>query len=258
MSTPFIGKSSSGPQIVQARRTPVSGQSSVAELPDYRRLLRRIIQAYDSTLVRAYCVIRFQIINLNMLHVLSLCLRGKQRVLEVGCGFGLFGCYFAARDRRVQWTGLDLDAGRIGMARRASERLGLNNTNFSVADAREHLKINERFDAIVMMDLLHHIPDESKRQLLDAVLERLAPDGVLIIKDVTRRPWWKMAFTWILDVLMTRGVDMWYWSPEQFRKVIDGRFGMETYPIHDWLPYPHIVYVINAVQPRADRRQATG
>ena len=251
---PSIGRSSSGPHIAQARRTPVSGQSSVAELPDYRRLLRRIIQAYDSTLVRAYCVIRFQIINLNMLHVLSLCLRGKRRVLEIGCGFGLFGCYFAARDRRVQWTGLDLDAGRIDMARKASARLGLNNTDFAVADAREHLNINERFDAIVMMDLLHHIPDDAKRQLLDTVLDRLAPDGVLIIKDVTRRPWWKMAFTWILDVLMTRGVDMWYWSPEQFRKVIDGRFGMETYPIHDWLPYPHIVYVINSMHPRPDRR----
>ena len=86
------------------------------------------------------------------------------------------------------------------------------------------------------------------------MLDHLAPDGVLIIKDVTRRPWWKMAFTWILDVLMTRGVDMWYWSPAQFREVIDGRFGMETYPIHDWLPYPHIVYVINAVPPRNDRR----
>jgi len=257
MQTPAASRKISDPQIVPARRTPVSGQSSVAELPDYRRLLRRIIKAYDSTLVRAYCVIRLQIINLPMLHVLSLCLRGKRRVLEVGCGFGLFGCYFAARDRRVQWTGLDLDAGRIDMARKASERLGLSNTNFSVADAREHLQLSERFDAIVMMDLLHHIPDDAKRQLLDTVLDRLAPDGVLIIKEVTRRPWWKMAFTWILDVLMTRGVDMWYWSPEQFRKVIDGRFGMETYPIHDWLPYPHIVYVINTVQSRNDPRRAS-
>lgn len=257
MPTPANVRSVSGPQLVQARRTPVSGQSSVAELPDYRRLLRRIIAAYDSLLVRAYCVIRFQIINLNMLHVLSLCLREKRRVLEIGCGFGLFGCYFAAKDNRVEWTGLDLDAGRIDMARKASERLGITNTRFAVADAREHLKLNERFDAIVMMDLLHHIPDEAKRQLLHTVLDRLAPDGVLIIKDVTRRPWWKMAFTWILDVLMTRSFDMWYWNPDEFRKVIDGRFGMETYPIHDWLPYPHIVYMINDMGPRTvDRRKA--
>jgi 2-polyprenyl-3-methyl-5-hydroxy-6-metoxy-1,4-benzoquinol methylase len=220
--------------------------NSVPDLPAYRRLLRRIIRAYDSTIVRAYCVLRFQIINLNMLHILSLCLRGKARVLEVGCGFGLFGCYFAARDARVRWHGLDLNARRIEMARSAAARLGLANTKFAVADARETLQLEERFDAVVMMDLLHHIPDHSKRQLLDAVLSRLAPGGVLIIKDVTRRPRWKMAFTWLLDVAMTQGFDMWYWSPAQFREAIDERFEMEAYPINDWLPYPHIVYVVTA------------
>jgi SAM-dependent methyltransferase len=219
--------------------------SSVPDLPAYRRLLRRIIRAYDSTIVRAYCVVRFQIINLNMLHILSLCLRGKSRVLEVGCGFGLFGCYFAARDSRVHWYGLDLNQGRIDMARRAAARLGLPNATFAVADARETLALEDKFDAVVMMDLLHHIPDHSKLHLLDAVLAHLAPGGVLIIKDVTRRPRWKMAFTWLLDVLMTRGFDMWYWSPSQFRNAIDERFDMEAYPINDWLPYPHIVYVVN-------------
>jgi 2-polyprenyl-3-methyl-5-hydroxy-6-metoxy-1,4-benzoquinol methylase len=217
----------------------------VPDLPGYRRLLRRIIRAYDSVIVRAYCVVRFQIINLNMLHILSLCLRGKRRVLEVGCGFGLFGCYFAARDPRVEWHGLDLNAGRIDMARRAADRLGLPNAHFAVADAREALELEAEFDAVVMMDLLHHIPDESKRQLLDTVLARLAPGGVLIIKDVTRRPSWKLFFTWILDVAMTRGFEMWYWSPAQFRDAIDSRFQMEAYPINDWLPYPHIVYVVS-------------
>jgi hypothetical protein len=70
----------------------------IHDLTFHRRLLRRRFAAYDSAIVRAYCVVRFQIINLNMLHVLSLCLRGHRRVLEIGCGFGLFGCYFAARD----------------------------------------------------------------------------------------------------------------------------------------------------------------
>lgn len=223
----------------------------VPDLPGYRRLLRRIIRAYDSPIVRAYCVVRFQIINLNMLHILSLCLRGKRRVLEVGCGFGLFGCYFAARDPKVEWHGLDLNSGRIDMARRAAARLGLPNAHFSVADAREALEIGEQYDAVVMMDLLHHIPDGSKRQLLDTVLAKLAPGGVLIIKDVTRKPSWKLFFTWALDVAMTRGFEMWYWSPAQFRQAIDRRFTMEAYPINDWLPYPHIVYVVSAPAPAA-------
>ena len=222
-----------------------SDVTAVPELQTYRRLLRRIINAYDSLLVRAYCRVRFQIIRLNMLHILSLCLRGKWRVLEVGCGFGLFGCYFAASDSRRRWLGFDLSTGRVEIARRAAQGLGLANAAFRVADAREALDLEGEFDAVLMMDLLHHIPDDSKRQLLDAVLRRLAPDGVLIIKDVTRRPWWKMAFTWVLDVLMTRGFEMWYWSPQQFRDAISGQFQIEAYPINDWMPYPHIVYVVS-------------
>ena len=82
-------------------------------------------------------------------------------------------------------------------------------------------------------------------KLLDAVLRRLAPDGVSIIKDVTRRPWWKIAFTWVLDVLMTRGFEMWYWSSQQFRDAISGQFQIEAYPINDWMPDPHIVHVVS-------------
>ena len=230
-------------------------RSSVSDLPAYRRLLRRIIRAYDSRIVQAYCVIRFRIININMLHILSLCLRGKSPVLEIGCGFGLFGCYFTARDPRVQWQGLDLNPRRIDMARRAAARLGLPNASFAVADAREALAIEGRFEAVVMMDLLHHIPDDSKLQLLNAVLTHLAPGGILVIKDVTRRPRWRLAFTWLLDVLMTRGFDMWYWSPSQLRDAIDDRYEIEAFPINDLLPYPHIVYVISR---RDDRSPAQG
>jgi SAM-dependent methyltransferase len=211
----------------------------------HRLLLRRIIRAFDSAIVRSYCVVRFQIINLNMLHVLSLCLRGHRRVLEIGCGFGLFGCYFAARDPRVSWHGLDLNARRIEMARGAAARLQLGNAHFETGDARERLAVEGEFDAVLMMDLLHHIPDESKRQLLVAVLSRLAPGGSLIIKDVTRDPSWKLFFTWLLDVAMTKGFEMWYWAPEQFRAAIPQDFEIDSYPLNDWLPYPHIVYVIS-------------
>jgi cyclopropane fatty-acyl-phospholipid synthase-like methyltransferase len=206
--------------------------------------------------VRAYCVVRFQIINLNMLHVLSLCLRGHRRVLEIGCGFGLFGCYFAARDTRVAWRGLDLNAGRIDMARRAARRLELDNAQFEVGDARDILALDGQYDAVLMMDLLHHIPDDSKRQLLHAVLKSLAPGGSLIVKDVTRDPSWKLFFTWVLDVAMTMGFEMWYWSPGQLRQAVPPEFEIESYPLNDLLPYPHIVYVVSRPPADQDRGRA--
>lgn len=220
-----------------------AGQGRIADHRDQRQVLRRIINAYDGTIVRAYCFIRFVIININMLHILSLCMQRKGRVLEIGCGFGLFGCYFASRWPQITYHGLDLDMGRIEMARSAAARLGLTNVRFDCADAAEPLAVEGTYDTILMMDLAHHLPDHAKRRLLDSVTKMLNPGGHLVIKEITRQPSWKMGFTWLLDVLMTRGFDMWYWDPETFRAAVDPSLDVETFPISDWLPYPHIVYL---------------
>jgi len=216
---------------------------AVADHHDHRAVLRRIIRAYDVAVVRGYCAARFLIININMLHILTLAMRGKRRILEIGCGFGLFGCYFASRWATVEYHGIDIDAGRIEMARSAAGRLGLTNVRFELGDAAGPLLLDEEYDAVLMIDVLHHLPDPAKQQLLTTVAARLRPNGHLIIKDITRRPAWKMAFTWLLDVAMTLGFDMWYWSPDQVRDAVDPSFMLETFPISDWLPYPHIVYL---------------
>ena len=214
---------------------------------DYQRFLSNIVDVYDSTIIRAYCKARFKIININILQMLGLCLRGKKRVLDVGCGFGLFGCYFAAMYPEISYVGYDLNEGRIDQANRAAKKLGLNNVVFNVGDARD-LDINDQFDAILMVDLLHHIDDAAKAKLLETCREHLAEDGRLIIKDVTTHPFPKIFFTWALDVLMTRGLEMWYWSESRFYETLTPSFNrVEMYPIVDWLPYPHVIYLCENV-----------
>lgn len=226
---------------------------------DYKQFLSRIVKAYDSSVIRAYCKVRFTIMNINILHILSLCLRGKHRVLDVGCGFGLFGCYFSALYPEISYVGYDLDARRVEMASRAAKHLGLRNAMFHCGDARQ-LSIDEQFDAVLMVDLLHHINADAKQKLLTTCAEHLAPDGRLIIKDVTTHPFLKIGFTWALDVLMTRGLEMWYWNEQTFCEVLERHFNrVDTFPISDWLPYPHIVYLCensplpNLKQDLADR-----
>jgi 2-polyprenyl-3-methyl-5-hydroxy-6-metoxy-1,4-benzoquinol methylase len=209
---------------------------------EYRELVRRIIAAYDSTIVRSYCKLRFTVINIDILHILGLCLRGKRRVLDIGCGFGLFGCYFSAAFPEVSYCGYDRDPKRIDMARRAAARLGLPNVTFACGDAQA-LTLEDQFDAIMIIDLLHHLDDAAKHRLLETCAAHLAPDGRFIVKDVTTHPFAKLAFTWILDVLMTRGLQMWYWDERASHAAFGAHFNcIDTYPISDWMPYPHIVY----------------
>lgn len=217
---------------------------------DYRKFLADIVDVYDSKIIRAYCKTRFTIININILQMLGLCLRGKKRVLDIGCGFGLFGCYFSSMYPEIEYCGYDLNQGRIDRANRAAQRLGLRNAAFNVGDARD-LAIDNEYDAIMMVDLLHHIDDASKAQLLEICASRLADDGRLIIKDVTTRPFHKIAFTWALDVAVTKSFDMWYWNEERFYQELVPQFSnIEMYPITDWLPYPHVIYLCENDRPQ--------
>lgn len=210
---------------------------------NYKQFLGRIVNAYPSPVTRFYCHARFTIININMLHILGLCLRGQRRILDIGCGFGLFGCYFSALYPEITYHGIDLSAKRIGEAQQVAARLGLTNASFACADAND-LALTEQYDAIMMLDLMHHIDDEAKRRLMATCAQHLEPGGRLIIKDITTHPWPKLAFTWLLDVLMTRSNDMWYWDEAQFHTLLSGYCRrVDTLPITDWLPYPHIVYL---------------
>jgi SAM-dependent methyltransferase len=129
------------------------------------------------------------------------------------------------------------------MANQAAERLGLNNATFYRGDARE-LSLHDQFDAVMMIDLLHHIDDSSKHKLLATCTDHLAKDGRLIIKDVTTHPFLKIGFTWALDVLMTSGLDMWYWNEKKFHKALGTHFDrVDTFPITDSLPYPQVLYL---------------
>jgi 2-polyprenyl-3-methyl-5-hydroxy-6-metoxy-1,4-benzoquinol methylase len=214
---------------------------------DYKKFLSSIVDVYDSTLIRAYCKARFTIININILQMLALCLRGKRRILDVGCGFGLFGCYFSAMYPEISYCGYDLDAGRIEQATRAAAKLGLKNVEFHCGDARD-LQIDDEYDAVMMVDLLHHIDDAAKQNLIEICASHLADDGRLIIKDVTTHPFPKIAFTWALDVLMTRGFEMWFRDEKHFYELFSKHFNrVEMYPIVDWLPYPHVIYLCENV-----------
>ncbi len=210
---------------------------------DYKNLLSHIVSVYDSSLIRTYCKIRFSIININILNILALSLRGKRQILDIGCGFGLFGCYFSSLNPEISYYGVDLDPKRIDMANQAAKRLGLKNASFHCGDART-LMLEKQFDAIMMIDLLHHIDDGAKQKLLTTCADQLANDGRLIIKDVTTHPFNEILFTWLLDVFMTRGLDMWYWNEEQFHTALGTHFDrIDTFSISDWMPYPHIVYL---------------
>lgn len=99
-------------------------------------------------------------------------------LLEIGCGAGFSAEYLSGRYER--YLGLDYSAELIAAARECHTR---PEVRFEHADV-EQFATEERFDTILMIGVLHHIPDPS------AALARLgawlSPGGRIIVNEPQR------------------------------------------------------------------------
>ena len=205
--------------------------------------LRKIVRAYDDPLVRAYCWARFAIVRQRFLDEIGQYLPASGTVLDIGCGFGLFSLYFAATTPGRLVRGVDLDHKRIGMARRAAARLGLDNVVYEEGDARD-FKGDSPVSAAYMLDIVHHVPRDAVPPLLRQLHRAVAPGGLLMVKDVDTRPTAKRWFTWALDKLMDPRAPVRYWSGDELAGALgDAGFMVRRHLMVDILPYPHILYV---------------
>jgi hypothetical protein len=95
-----------------------------------------------------------------------------------------------------------------------------------------------------MLDIVHHIPPDAVRPLLDQVAKILPLGGPLLIKDVDRRPFYKRWFTYALDKVMDPGTPVHYWDADDLTRLLqDVGFTVHRHLMVDILPYPHILYV---------------
>jgi 2-polyprenyl-6-hydroxyphenyl methylase/3-demethylubiquinone-9 3-methyltransferase len=109
------------------------------------------------------------------------------RLLEVGCGHGLFANAAALSRPGLDVLGVDPDPGKI---RWAQATVGSRpNVRFRTALLAE---VDERgFDAVAAVDVLYLVPRAEWASFLAGLRDRLRPGGRLLLKDVEPRPRWK-------------------------------------------------------------------
>jgi SAM-dependent methyltransferase len=140
------------------------------------------------------------------------------RLLDVGCGPGFF--LGAARDAGFEVVGVEPDANTVETGRRIGE---VRHGYFPDASPA-----GERFDAIVMNDVLEHMPTPG--QVVAACRERLGPGGVLVLNCPSRHGLFYRA----ADLLDRVGVSgpyerlwqrdlpsphLWYFTPEALQQL---------------------------------------
>lgn len=163
------------------------------------------------------------------------------RVLDIGCGNGLFLAQLAQNRAIGPSVGVDPGAGAVAAARRMAARLGAPLDFVETADPARWPA--GPFEAVTLVDVLHHVPPALQPGLIAAAAARLAPGGVLLVKDIDPgRPLLALA-NGFHDLLLSR---QWprYLPPARLAALAGG-LGLGLRHRADWrtLVYPHVLMV---------------
>ncbi len=114
-------------------------------------------------------------------------------VLDLGCGIGHWPLSLALERPGRNVVGIDWDADRVALARRVGRTV--SNIRFEVGDIADPVWWSRIADgsvrALTCIDVLYLMPYRVQHAVLSQIHRVLAPDGVALIKQMSRRPAWK-------------------------------------------------------------------
>lgn len=148
----------------------------------------------------------------NHLHILETHHPRRGRLLDVGCGSGLF--LGLAKRRGWKVSGIELDPATAAWGRKHE---GIEDIRCGTLAGA--LAGDERFDVITMFDYLEH--SDRPQDDLDHLVDRLAPDGALMVRVPNAKGW--QARYMGKDWLAIMPTHLSYFTPEVLCAALESR-----------------------------------
>jgi 2-polyprenyl-6-hydroxyphenyl methylase/3-demethylubiquinone-9 3-methyltransferase len=167
------------PPSVTTDRTPGTGNADPAELAKFSALAHR----WWDPLSEFKPLHDINPLRLEWVERMAGGLSGK-RVLDVGCGGGIFAEAVAVRGAQIM--GIDLSEKGIGVARLHQFESGASVDYRLVAAETLALEMAGAFDVVTCLELLEHVPEPASTVAACATLAK--PGGLVVFSTLNRNP----------------------------------------------------------------------
>lgn len=108
---------------------------------------------------------------------------GPQRVLDIGCGSGVYLQHVLDASPTASGIGIDRDAGAIGVASALLDAAG--RCELRLGDIEQLAGEIGSFDLVTLLNNLYYWPPEGRSDLLRLIRTVLAPGGVVLVATAT-------------------------------------------------------------------------
>lgn len=169
------------------------------------------------------------------------------RILDFGCGHGIFSYLMYFSFQRRQIVGVDIEQRKINIA----NRINLANKNIIFANRSIDTFKEKQFDAAVIIDVLYLTPSSEQQNLLKSIYNILKDGGVLVIKTMDPRLKFKFLWNFIQEFISVRIIKItkakdgkFYFIKDidHFKNLLEEiGFCVETIKLDKGFLYPHIL-----------------
>ena len=166
------------------------------------------------------------------------------KVLDIGCGHGLFANFLALKSQDRFVTGIDPCAEKIKVARKSlNDRPNINFIKSFFSDLDNH-----DFAAITLIDVLYLIPHQEQEKIVRLALSFLKDNGVLMIKEVPGDNSLRFKLAYLQEIVMVRlfrrtfGADFYYRNLPDWSALLD-KIGYKSETIRLDTPMPSYLFI---------------